>query len=1051
MRVTAGRAAGSTWVGVTGCRLSRWRLAATAAVAVLVGVAAWAGTARAALPSNCSETGGTVTCTFSETGGSQSWTVPSGLASATFVVDGAAGSPSADDLTPSGLGGQVSATMGSLTAGQVFTIEVGGAGSVNGPGGFNGGGSAGADGGAGGGFSSVSLGSTVELVAGGGGGGGMVGFSFETCGFSNVAGGPGGAGGQVGVDGTGGGSTSCSTETLGPGGGGNAGGDTVNPGAGGAAGAASGTPINDGCGESPFDFNGFQGSSSSGSTGGAGQEGGGGGGGGDVGGGGGGSGAFDVCGAGGGQGGGGGGSSHAAVSGAAFSTGVQSGNGRVTISYAAPTASITTPANGASYAFGQQVTSGFTCADVLGGPGIASCVDQNGNPSGSAVDTSALGSHAFTVTATNANGLVGQGSVTYTVTKASQSIAFTSSPPSPAVFGGGYTPAATGGASGNPVVFSVDSSSGAGVCSISSGTVSFTGAGTCVIDANQAGDADYDPAAQQQQSFTVGKASQVVAFTSSPPAPAVFGGGYTPSATGGGSGNPVVFSVDSSSGAGVCSISSGTVSFTGAGTCVIDANQAGDADYDPAAQQQQSFTVGKASQVVAFTSTPPSPAVLGGNYTPAATGGASGNPVVFSVDSSSGAGVCSISSGTVSFTGAGTCVIDANQAGNANYDPAAQQQQSFTVGKASQVVAFTSTPPSPAVLGGSYKPAATGGASGNPVVFSVDSSSGAGVCSISSGTVSFIGAGTCVIDANQAGNANYDPAAQQRQSFTVVKSPSVQINSPADGQTFALGQHVVTSFSCAEGTDGPGLSACTDASGAQAPSGVLDTSRLGTFSYNVIATSKDGQTETASITYTVAAAPTASISSPASGAVYALGQAVVVNYSCQDGASGPGIRSCAGTLPNGSSLDTSTPGRHSFTVTATSQDGQSTTTTVGYGVTLPSNRLVDRPRPKPHSDGTFIVTVKVPGPGRVDILVTAWNDNVAHISLLQPAAGRFAFARAHATSSTAKTIQIVVRPNAKGRRLVNRHRYQVTLRLWVTYTPAGGKSRSIGYYGLHLP
>ena len=48
-------------------------------------------------------------------------------------------------------------------------------------------------------------------------------------------------------------------------------------------------------------------------------------------------GAFDVCVAGGGQGGGGGGFSHAAVSGAAFSTGAQSGNGRVTISYAAPT------------------------------------------------------------------------------------------------------------------------------------------------------------------------------------------------------------------------------------------------------------------------------------------------------------------------------------------------------------------------------------------------------------------------------------------------------------------------------------------------------------------------------------------------------------------------------------------------------------------------------------------------------------------------------------------------------------------------------------------
>ena len=658
----------------------RWALVVAAGCSALLALVL-AGSA-AALPSNCSQSGNTVTCTFSETGGSQSWPVPAGVGSATFVVDGAAGSPSADDLTPGSLGGQVSATIGSLSDGQVFTLEVGGAGSVNGPGGFNGGGSAGADGGAGGGFSSVSLGSTTELVAGGGGGGGMAGLGFQTCGvFASVPGGPGGAGGQVGVDGTGGDPTSCSTERLGPGGGGNAGGDTVNPGAGGAAGAASGTPIDDGCGESPFDFNGFQGSSSSGSTGGAGQEGGGGGGGGFVGGGGGASGAFDACGANGGQGGGGGGSSHAAVSGATFSTGAQSGNGRVTVSYALTTASITTPGNGASYAFGQQVTSSFTCADVVAGPGIASCLDQNGNPSGSAIDTSALGSHTFTVTATNANGLVGQQSVTYTVTKASQSIAFTSTPPSPAAFGGGYTPAATGGASGNPVVFSVDSSSDAGVCSISSGTVSYTGAGTCVLDADQAGDADYDAAAEQQQSFTVAKASQSIAFTSTPPSPAVLGGSYKPAATGGASGNAVVFSVDSSSDAGVCSISSGTVSFSGAGTCVLDADQAGDADYEAAAEQQQSFTVAKASQSIAFTSTPPSPAVLGGSYKPAATGGASGNAVVFSVDSSSDAGVCSISSGTVSFSGAGTCVLDADQAGDADYEAAAEQQQSFAVVK----------------------------------------------------------------------------------------------------------------------------------------------------------------------------------------------------------------------------------------------------------------------------------------------------------------------------------------------------------------------------------
>jgi hypothetical protein len=45
----------------------------------------------------------------------------------------------------------------------------------------------------------------------------------------------------------------------------------------------------------------------------------------------------------------------------------------------------------------------------------------------------------------------------------------------------------------------------------------------------------------------------------------------------------------------------------------------------------------------------------------------------------------------------------------------------------------------------------------------------------------------------------------------------------------------------------------------------------------------------------------------------------------------------------------------------------------------------------------------------------------------------------------------VVKPNAMGRRLVAHHRYRVTLRLWISYTPRHGRQRDIGYYGLHLP
>ena len=72
---------------------------------------------------------------------------------------------------------------------------------------------------------------------------------------------------------------------------------------------------------------------------------------------------------------------------------------------------------------------------------------------------------------------------------------------------------------------------------------------------------------------------------------------------------------------------------------------------------------------------------MGGAYTPTATGGASGNPVTFSIDPSA-TGICSISGATVSFVAVGTCVVDANQAGNASHEAATQVQQSIAVSAA---------------------------------------------------------------------------------------------------------------------------------------------------------------------------------------------------------------------------------------------------------------------------------------------------------------------------------------------------------------------------------
>jgi Bacterial Ig-like domain (group 3) len=978
--------------------------------AVLVFGAFAAAQARAAA---CSQSGGTVTCTFSFTGGAQSFTVPAGATSITVAASGAQGGDA--NISNGGGGGEAQAAL-AVSPGDPIEVLVGGQGGdfTHGTAGFNGGGPGGAggaafpgaqfpepapDGGGGGGASDVRTGACAATlscglgarVLVGGGGGGSVGaggdFSGAGGGGGNPSGGtgvgqssgPGGGGSQSG----GGSAGAADTETCFPGNPGAAGG-TPTQSAGGAGGAGQ---------AAQFEFD-------------DGGEGGGGGGGGYWGGGGGGGACADDDSA------GGGGGSSFGPAGTTFTNSTRGGNGVVTISYAAPTAAITTPANGATYVFGQPLTSSFTCTDIAGGPGIASCVDQNGNPSGSAVSTTTLGSHTFTVTATNDDGLVGAGSVNYTVNQASTTTTLTSSANSAAVgqsvtFTATVTPVAPGTGTPTGTVTFLDGGSSIGTDALTGGVATLTtsalAAGNHTITTSYAGNTDF-----------VGGTGSLTGNPQVVVAPPAISESFTP----------------------------GTVPQNGTSTLTFTLT-------NPAAN-----TVGETG--VAFTDTLPSGLVVATPNVLANTCGGTATAVAGSGSVSlSGATIATGSSCTLSVT------VNASAPGtfvNTSAPVASTNGGAGTTGSATLLVAAA---PSAQI---------TTPASGHDVdlgqvvttSFSCnDGMFGAGIqsCVDSNGASAAAGGvGAGVLDTSTAGAHTYTVTATSLDGladtttihYTVLGPPSAQIASPAGNRVFALGQAVSTSFSCAEATSAPGIQSCVDSSGTSGGAGALDTSTPGAHSYTVTATSLDGLTASTTVQYTVAAPPSAAITSPASGASYSKGQVVDAGYGCQEGASGPGLSTCTGPVAAGQPIDTSTPGPHTFTVTATSSDGQTVTRTVSYTVALPENTFRVS-HVKTHRDGTITLDVTVPGPGTIDVLETAWNDNVARVAVLQPAKNRFVYARRHVAATGAGTLTLRITPNARGKRLVRHHTYHAVLRLWVTYTPAGGNQRSVGFYGLHLP
>jgi alpha-tubulin suppressor-like RCC1 family protein len=346
---------------------------------------------------------------------------------------------------------------------------------------------------------------------------------------------------------------------------------------------------------------------------------------------------------------------------------------------------------------------------------------------------------------------------TLTVAKASQTLFFPSL--SAKAFGDADFDLMDSTSSGLEVVYS---SSNASVATVSGRTVHIVGGGSTTITARQAGNANYDSAGSVAQTLTVGKQSQSIIF----PAFSAknFGDADFALVDSSSSGLGVAYS---SSNSAVATVSGFNVHIVGAGSTTITARQAGNANYDSAASASRTLTVGRKSQAITFSAL--TDKMFGDADFILPDSASSGLAVAYA---SSNTAAATISGRTVHIVGAGTATLTASQPGNAFYAAAADVSRTLAVAKADQTLAFASLPgkiPGDA----DFAPGAVSSA-GLPVSYS---SSDTLVAALVDGLIRVVGPGNAAITARQAGNGNYNGAADTAQTLHVERN----------GQTIAFG------------------------------------------------------------------------------------------------------------------------------------------------------------------------------------------------------------------------------------------------------------------------
>ena len=443
---------------------------------------------------------------------------------------------------------------------------------------------------------------------------------------------------------------------------------------------------------------------------------------------------------------------------------------------------------------------------------------------------------------------------TLTIVPASQAITFTSNAPSTAAYNSSFTVAATGGASGNPVVFT-----SSGSCSNIGAIYTMTNStGACSVIANQASSTNYSAAPTITElvnasgpfvtvspstiafgSVTLGSiTTQNITVSNVGTAPATISQPLISIVQGGNSNEFVAVNLcPTPLAAGKsCTI---TIAFVAGPFYAQQSAILEIMDNAPNSPQPVKLTATVLQpQTITLTGVPAS-AAYKNSFTVSATA-SSGLPVTFTAS-----GACSVAPGTATYTmnsGSGTCSVIANQAGNLSYAAATQVTKNVSATPTSQTITLGSLPAS-AAYKSSFTAAATA-SSGLTVTFTAS-----GACTVAPGTATYTmtsGTGTCSVITNQAGNSNYSAAAQVTK--TVSATPASQTIAFTTGPPAAAGYR--TSFAVTA-TASSTLAVNYTSSGACSNSGATYTMTASSGTCSVIANQAGNSNYSAAPTITL--------------------------------------------------------------------------------------------------------------------------------------------------------------------------------------------------------